>query len=408
MATEVPLRRRPEQDGSVRRILVMTVVHNPADSRIWHRQISALLASGWHVTYAAPFSGYGQQPHTRDPRLPGSLSCLDIRRAAGRHRALANHEARQVLKRLARSHDLVLIHDPELLAAAAGLGLRHLVWDVHEDLAAALQVKQWVPTHLRPVLATTWRLLERQVERSHELLLAESEYQRRFRRNHPVVPNAVTVPPKTARPGTNRVVYLGTVTEARGCSLMIDVARSLSQLPGPPVQLEVIGDAPEKRCADALRRADRDGTLSWQGFLPSPSALSRLSGALAGLSLLDDLPNFRCSLPTKVIEYAAVGVPVITTPLPIAIGIVREANCGVVVPWRDPGAVVDAIAALRDDPGRAAMLGHNGHLTALKHYDWQTLSHKFVEHMALLAEAIATRSAGTRAAAPWPAEASMS
>jgi glycosyltransferase involved in cell wall biosynthesis len=189
---------------------------------------------------------------------------------------------------------------------------------------------------------------------------------------------------------------------------MIDVARCLSQLPGPPVQLEVIGDAPEKRCADALRRADRDGTLRWQGFLPSPSALSRLSGALAGLSLLDDLPNFRCSLPTKVIEYAAVGIPVITTPLPIAIGIVREGNCGVVVPWRDPGAVVDAIAALRDDPERAAMLGHNGHLTALKHYDWQTLSRRFVEHMTLLAEATATSSAGTRTAAPRPAEASMS
>ena len=281
--------------------------------------------------------------------------------------------------------------------AGAGLGLRHLVWDVHEDLSAAMQVKQWVPTYLRPVLAATWRLLDRQVERSHELLLAESDYQRRFRRNHRVVANAVIVPPKTVPPGTNRVVYLGTVTEARGCSLMIDVARSLRQLPGPPVQVEVIGDAPERRCADALRRADRDGTLSWQGFVPGPTALFRLSGALAGLSLLDDLPNFRGSLPTKVVEYAAVGVPVITTPLPIAVRIVREANCGVVVPWCDPQAVVDAIVTLRDDPARAALLGRNGHLMALEQYDWQRLSRKFVEHMDLLAEACApARSARNR------------
>ena len=387
MPTEAPLRQRPEQDGSVRRVLVMTVVHNPADSRVWHRQIGALLASGWHVTYAAPFSGYGQQPHARDPRLPGSLSCLDIRRAAGRHRARANYEARQVLKRLAQSHDLVLIHDPELLAAAAGLGLRNLVWDVHEDLAAALQVKQWVPTHLRPVLATAWRLLER-AGRAIARAPAGRVGSTNGASAGSIRLSSMRSPFRRRRLGPAPTGWCtsGTVTEARGCSLMIDVARSLSQLPGPPVQLEVIGDAPEKRCADALRRADQDGTLSWQGFLSSPSALSRLSGALAGLSLLDDLPNFRCSLPTKVIEYAAVGIPVITTPLPIAVGIVREANCGVVVPWRDPQAVVEAIAALRDDPARAAMLGHNGHRTALEHYDWQTLSRRFVEHMALLAE----------------------
>jgi glycosyltransferase involved in cell wall biosynthesis len=217
-------------------------------------------------------------------------------------------------------------------------------------------------------------------------LLAESDYQRRFSRKHPVVANAVNVPPKTVQPGTDRVVYLGTVTEARGCSLMIDVARALKRLPGPPVQFEVIGDAPERSCADALRRADRDGTLSWQGFLPSPTALFRLSGALAGLSLLDDLPNFRCSLPTKVVEYAAVGIPVITTPLPIADRIVRGANCGVVVPWRDPQAVVDAVLDLRDDPARAAQLGRNGHRMALEQYDWQTLSGKFVQHLEMLAD----------------------
>ena len=81
MPTVATLGRRFEQDGPARRILVMTVVHNPDDSRVWHRQINALLASGWHVTYAAPFSGYAQQPHVRDPRLPGSLTCIDIPRA---------------------------------------------------------------------------------------------------------------------------------------------------------------------------------------------------------------------------------------------------------------------------------------------------------------------------------------
>jgi glycosyltransferase involved in cell wall biosynthesis len=106
---------------------------------------------------------------------------------------------------------------------------------------------------------------------------------------------------------------------------------------------------------------------------------------LAGLSLLDDLPNFRCSLPTKVIEYGAFGVPVITTPLPLAEQLVRNTNSGLVVPWRDAKAVVRAVVGLRDDPRRAALLGRNGHAAALEQYDWRIWSRRFVREMELLA-----------------------
>jgi glycosyltransferase involved in cell wall biosynthesis len=369
-----------------RKVLVMTVVHNPSDSRIWFREVDALLTSGWHVTYVAPFSGYNQAPPVRDARLPGSLTCLDITRAEGRRRAPADRAARRLMKRLARHHDLVLVHDPELLVAAAGLRLRNLVWDVHEDASAALQVKEWMPRILRPVAAALWRGAERQAERSFDLLLAEFAYQQRFRRRHPVIPNTVPVPTDTVPPGRDRVVYLGTVTEARGCQLMIAVGRALAALPDTPVRLEIIGDAPQQKSAEALQQAEREGILTWRGFLPSQAALSRISGALAGLSLLDDLPNFRCSLPTKVVEYGAFGIPVITTPLPLAEQHVRATDSGLIVPWRDPEAVVRAVVALRDDPHCAAVLGRNGHATALEHYDWRTWSRRFVHEMELLAD----------------------
>ena len=369
-----------------RKVLVMTVVHNPSDSRIWFREVDALLTSGWHVTYVAPFSGYNQAPPVRDARLPGSLTCLDITRAEGRRRAPADRAARRLMRRLARHHDLVMVHDPELLVAAAGLRLRNLVWDVHEDASAALQVKEWMPRILRPVAAALWRGAERQAERSFDLLLAEFAYQQRFRRRHPVIPNTVPVPTDTVPPGRDRVVYLGTVTEARGCQLMIAVGRALAALPDTPVRLEIIGDAPQQKSAEALQQAEREGILTWRGFLPSQAALSRISGALAGLSLLDDLPNFRCSLPTKVVEYGAFGIPVITTPLPLAEQHVRTTDSGLIVPWRDPEAVVRAVVALRDDPHCAAVLGRNGHATALEHYDWRTWSRRFVHEMELLAD----------------------
>jgi hypothetical protein len=54
-----------------------------------------------------------------------------------------------MMRSLAQDHDLVLVHDPELVLAAAGLRLPNLIWDVHEDPAAALQIKSWMPKVLR-------------------------------------------------------------------------------------------------------------------------------------------------------------------------------------------------------------------------------------------------------------------
>ena len=392
----LPLGSRVQVPRPRRSVLVMTVVHNPSDSRIWFRQVDALLTSGWHVTYVAPFSGYGQCPPVPDARLPGPLRCLDIPRAQGRHRSRAPPAARDLFKREALQDEVGLVHDPQLVVAATGLRLHNLVWDVHEDPSAALHVKEWMPRALRPVVAALWRSAERHAERSYELLLAESAYQQRFRRAHSVVPNTVLVPTKTLPPRSDRVVYLGTVTEARGCSLMIAVARQLAALPERPIGLEIIGDAPEPRSAAALRRAEREGILTWRGFLPSQQALASISGALAGLCLLGNLPNFRCSLPTKVVEYGAFGIPVITTPLPLAERLVREANSGVVVPWGDPEVVVRAVVALRDDPNRAALLGSNGHATAVEQYDWRTWSGRFVHEMELLAHRADLRRAPTR------------
>ncbi|MFD0395346.1 hypothetical protein ACFQ3Z_37220 [Streptomyces nogalater] len=55
---------------------------------------------------------------------------------------------------------MILLHDPELLLALPGiLRLRRAgavpvtVWDVHEDTAAALAMKGWVPRPLRPLCA---------------------------------------------------------------------------------------------------------------------------------------------------------------------------------------------------------------------------------------------------------------
>lgn len=357
------------------RILVVTVVHRPDDARIRQRQIPALLAAGHDVAYAAPFSGWGLPL----PAPAGGLTCLDLPRARGRRRLAAAVAARRLLRERAASADVVLLHDPELVPVAAGLRGPVVVWDVHEDTAQALSMKSWLPTALRRPVAGAVTSLERLAERRLHLLLAEEAYQERFTRQHPVVPNSTPVPEQVPAPDRPVAVYVGHVTPARGVDALITVGRRLVEA-GSPVHLHVVGHA-DAAATPLLEDAQRRGWLTWHGFLPNRDALELVTGTTAGLSLLRDEPNYRHSRPTKVIEYMARGVPVVTTPNPPARALVEDNGSGVVVPFDDGEAAAQAVLALHADPARRQALGAAGHAAALRHHDWNTDGARFVAQL---------------------------
>lgn len=369
------------------RALVVTVVHHPQDSRIRHREIAALLEVGWQVTYLAPFAAH-------DLSLPpagNALTGVDLPRASGRDRLRAARAARGAIRRLAPEHDIVLVHDPELLIAAAGLGLDHLVWDVHEDPAGALGVKDWLPGPLRRPVAAGWRAAERLVERRHPLLLAEHAYADRFRQEHTVVPNAVVVPDHVPPAGGARLVHVGNLTTARGSETMVEATRLAHEASGGVVTLEVIGPARDHASREVMERGHREGYVTWRGFRPAAEAMAALDGALAGLSLLADVPNYRGSMPTKVVEYLAHGIPAVTTPLPLAEEIVREVDAGVVVPFEDPQAVADAVVRLWRDPAQAAAMGSRGRDLVRERHDWAKGAAAFVAALTEIAGAHSPR-----------------
>ncbi|UER55665.1 glycosyltransferase [Kineosporiaceae bacterium SCSIO 59966] len=355
------------------RVLVVTVVHDPEDARIRHRQLPALLDAGHDVVYAAPFSGYGRTP-------PPGVRGVDLPRAVGRRRLRALTAARRLVTSAWRDADVVLLHDPELLLAVAGRRRRRwrdgpaVVWDVHEDTAAALGLKGWLPPALRRVTAAAVRAVERWAERRVHLLLAEEGYAVRFTRAHPVVPNSVRVPAREpSPPGEDRVVYLGRLTRARGALDLLEVGRRLA----PDVVVEMIGNA-DRDVADAVRAAADRGEVRWHGFVPNDRALALLDGAAAGLSLLHDEPNYAHSRPTKVMEYLAHGLPVVTTPNPSSRELVEAAGAGVVVPFEDHAAAADAVRALVADPDRRLRLGAAGRRYAQGHLDWALDARRFL------------------------------
>ena len=346
------------------RVVVATIVHHPDDARIRHRQIEALLANGFEVTYVAPAGDRD------DPRIERVV----VPRAVGRRRVAAIRAARAELRRVTADADVTLIHDPELVLAAGVIpGPR--VWDIHEDVVAQIADKPYIPALARPAARALARWLERRGRRRFELLIAEEGYADRFP-GATLVRNTVAVPDEAAESRPGRAVYLGRVSAGRGVESLAAVAGAL----GAGIRLDVIGPV-DADVADVL-----PASVSSRGFVPNDEALPLLDGATVGLSLLRDLPNYRHSLPTKLLEYLAHGVPVVTTPLPQAVAIIERFDCGIVVPFDDPLAAAEAIRSLNDDDNERQRLSANGRRAVADHFAWSTDAARLVSALRAAAE----------------------
>lgn len=350
-------------------VAVATTVHHPADARIAARQIPALLDASHEVTYVAAFAARSAPP-------PPGVSPVDVPRSSGRHRLGALRRAAQVLRQLGREVDLVLVHDPELLAVAVGWGDRApFVWDVHEDTPASLSDRPWIPDALTGALSRLVRSVEARADRHLHLLLAEDRYRERFAHPHPVVHNYPLVPESVPPSGPGRAVYLGRLSASRGLPDLVTLGRRLRD----EVAVELIG-APDPSDAAVLDAGVRRGDVVADGVhVPNARALSRVEGATVGLNLVHDHPNHMVSLQTKVLEYLARGVPVVTTPLPAAVEMVERHGCGVVVPFRDVDAAVRAVQRLHREDDERRTMADRGREAVREHYNWSVEGRRFVD-----------------------------
>ena len=361
------------------RVAVITVVHDPRDARIRAREIEALLQHGHDVTFVAPFSATGAP-------MDEQVTCVDVPRARGLNRREPVNRAAQWMHANHSTFDLMLIHDPELVPALLSVPRDSRVvrvWDVHENNPDAVANRPYVPSLLRPLVRAWLQRLESRAQAGLHLILAEESYQSRFSKPHPIVLNVPWVNADltpVAEP-TRRVVYVGSITKARGAGALVRLAREL-QADG--IELHLIGPLDDAFSSEVITAAHADHVLVWHGRMPNAESLAIVRDSLAGLSLLQDTANHHGSMPTKVLEYLAQAVPVVTTALPLAEKVVNQAHAGIVIACSNDDEVVgtaaaEAVRQIAADPNARMAMGARGHQLMRERYDWHTQGARFVE-----------------------------
>jgi glycosyltransferase involved in cell wall biosynthesis len=265
---------------------------------------------------------------------------------------------------------------------------RKVVCDVHEDLAAQVLNKEWIPQLLRTPLAWIIRNAQWNLPLvANAVVLAEDSYKRNFRSrpNVSVIHNfpILTLDHKTDYQAARlRLVYVGDVRIVRGIETYVRVTHALIRA-GVPAELRVIGSfADPHEEARILAITEELGIRQQVAFLgrQRPETVpSLLNECDVGLALLHPIGNYRESYPTKMFEYMSSGLPVVVSNFPLWEAVVAGSECGLAL---DPMSQEDAVRALKrywDEPALRRLHGTNGRRAIVERYRWEIEVHRLLD-----------------------------
>ncbi|MGH2428079.1 MAG: glycosyltransferase [Candidatus Limnocylindria bacterium] len=356
-----------------RPVAIMAHAAMPADPRV-RRQADALLQAGHEVDVLA-LRESGQPAEERHEGL--RILRLPVhRRFAGFAGHLAEYAAFTAVAawRLTREHrrrryGLVQVATlPDfLVAAAAALKLNGvpLLLDLHEDMPAFFE-DRFSALPLRPL-----RPLIRGVARGSaamaDHLLTVHEPLRALAVARGMSPGRVTVVMNSAdetifdraahpvRPfmwdGVLRLVHHSALQRIYGLEVALEAVAALGAEPAAPlVRLDVYGDGPHRSEIEAsIARLGLGDRVELHGRVPMEALPALIASSDLGLVPTLPEPYLQLSLSTKLLEYVAMGLPVIASEL-ATFRAHLDGSAVRYVPGGDAAALAAAITEAARDP----------------------------------------------------------
>jgi glycosyltransferase involved in cell wall biosynthesis len=178
------------------------------------------------------------------------------------------------------------------------------------------------------------------------------------------------------RTDTPRIVYLGALDRLRRLDFLVRVYAKVAER-FPRAELHFVGASHDPADIDFLTSAARELGIEhgvhFTGFLPRDCALAHVAAAAVCVSPLPPGPVFAVSSPTKVLEYLALGRPVVANHVPDTCKVLTESGGGVCVDY-EVAAFARAICDLLDDRPAADRMGRRGRSYIRTHRTYRVLA----------------------------------
>lgn len=361
------------------RIAIVTSIHLDFDGRIW-RHARSLVEAGCQVQLICPWQV--TNGHVKD-----GVELRPFRRVTRRSLVpfLVPLRVWQQLGPVLRHVDLVHFHDLDLLPWMALLSrVRPVIYDVHENYPDEMLGKDWLPRRSRKPLYHIVRLAEgglARIVRNCVLVVPAQSARfssRRLRvihiRNYATRELLTTVRDDYLS-RTDLVAYIGKHYEDNGSLLLLEIA-ARCKASGPNVRFLVAdqfsSESFRRRFIGEIERRNLSDRFIIRRYVPAHEIMTLLNDATIAISPSLRVPAQEKAIPTKLFEYMAAGLPIVTSDLSNRIPIVDGSKAGLLAKPEQPETFVDALARLTADRKYAQQLGLNGRRAFLEHYCWES------------------------------------
>ncbi|GAB4149473.1 MAG: glycosyltransferase family 4 protein [Bacteroidia bacterium] len=357
------------------KICHLTSVHKWNDVRIFEKECVSAAAAGFDVTLVAVNADEGVHRKVKVVSVPAQQGGR-LKRMLGTVNAVYE-------KALEVNADVYHFHDPELLRISDKL-LRKgkkVIYDSHEDLPRQILDKTWIKPFLRKIISAAVEYYEnKKASRLTAVVAATPHIQQRFLKVNRKVVNVNNFPVLELIPHNrdwssrkNEICYIGGIFYSRGAVELIDALEKTN------TRLNLAGNYSPESLRNVLISKKGWEKVNEYGFVGREDVGKILSVSKVGIVTLHPTKAYVDSLPIKLFEYMAAGIPVVASDFPLWRSIVEKHNCGLLVDPLNPDAIAQAINAILSDDEKARQMGENGRVAALAEYSWSAEAEKLCQ-----------------------------
>jgi glycosyltransferase involved in cell wall biosynthesis len=312
--------------------------------------------------------------------IKNNVNIIDIgAKTGGRISRMTTTVAKVFQKAKELDSDIYHLHDPELIPI--GLKLKKLgykvIFDAHENIALQIKDKEYLPTYVRKIVSSAYRFYEKRTLKKFDyLILAEKSYINYYSElssNIEVVLNMPDIEGLNQFISKNRnkndLFYIGGISNNRGLDVTIEAIK-LVQNKIPNIYLHYVGGY----SVDEIENLDIssiEDNIKFYGSMPLHEGMELSKDSKIGLSILKPIGNYTKSYSTKIFEYMAIQLPVITSNFQLYKNVIEKYNCGICVNPLNPQEIADAIKYIINNPKEAEQMGINGRNAVLAKYNWE-------------------------------------
>ena len=367
-------------------VLLLSTVHPPTDPRIMYK-ITPSLARDYEVICVLPkLVINAAEKNFETINLPFFKSLLS--------RILFCHPV-LLWKCLRFRPAIVHIFVPELIPVAflfQWLGAK-VIYEVQENLYKKFSIKRYNKAVFYQQL---FKFFDQAARKKFNCLFTEDAYLNEYK-NLPltsaVVHNYVALPfidryfgkhdKQITRPPV--FFYCGVISMERSFDVLIDALIKIkSRYPG--FQMHFFGKLQfDMVDAEKLVGFDKIRTnLTFHGYIDLKDALPYAKGAAAGIALLKPVADYADSYTTKIFEYMAMQLPVITSNFPLYREVIEKSGAGFCISPYDSDLLAKILEWLIENPEKSKVMGQKGRNSTETHYNWtneEKILHNFYRNL---------------------------